>query len=133
MGCDYLLMRATRKRGRVFPCASDEIPEADLCSPLPWSVFREWLLSIGGRENGSSDSIWVDYPGNEGVIEFSGGGDNPESVYLDVHAHLRRVLEAFEKMIELEDECVIHDPQVGVFHNEQSFVEFIARESKDGK
>jgi len=88
---------------------------------LPWHRFREWLIQIGGRQNGRENCIWVDYP-NEQSICFTG---NDQSVSLDVHADWVHVYRAFKKLLSISSDVGVGDPQDGLFYDAASFEAFL--------
>ena len=120
MGYDFCIMPLKDAGKWQFPISFDLIPDEDQVGYLPWPEFRQWIKSIGGTENGSNDSLVVDYGGDE-YIYFSG---NEEYISLDVHSDWSRVLEAFQKLLDLEPNCSLTDPQSGDFHDIQSFKAF---------
>jgi len=132
MGYDFMFMRVREKTKRSFPLDSSLITESDCEGQLPWSEFRTWLLSIGGKENGGRDSIWVDYADGMESINFNGGGNDASTIYLDVHAHWARIVEAFSQLELLDPDAVIFDLQTGEFHNLSTFRIFIAENYCDG-
>jgi hypothetical protein len=117
MGYDFMFMRLNRRESRQFPLPCDSVTEADGEGLLAWGSLRSWLIERGGRENGGVDSIWVDYD-DGGSINFRG---DETSVYLDVHARWRNVLEAYQVITRHEADCAIFDLQSGEYHDEASF------------
>jgi hypothetical protein len=127
VGYDFMFMRLNRRVSRTFPLSCALLEEADCDGVLPWTGFRAWLLTRGGRENGDADSIWVEYD-DRGSINFSG---KPASVYLDVHTDWQNVLEAYEAMAAHDPDTAILDIQSGDFHDDTSFRELMRQDTTD--
>ena len=125
MGYDFMLMRMDHQSADDFPIPCDSVTDDECGGPLPWTKFRSWLLAIGGHENGRVDSIWVDYGGEIGTINYGGGGEGEKGdcscIYLDVHAEWEKVLEAFDYIQKLEPNSCLLDPQTGMFHDRSTF------------
>ena len=118
-----MFMKLHRPKERKFPLSCALVTEADSSGDLPWETFRNHLLAHDGRENGSRDSIWVEYP-DGGSINFGG---TAESIYLDVHTEWSGVLSAFDTLSSLDRDVAIFDPQAGDFHDRESFIKEIKK------
>lgn len=121
MGYDFMFMPLSGRPERSYPLPVSEVDEAACKGDLPWSSFRSWLMTLGGRENGDADSIWVEYS-DGGSINYRGSS---ESVYLDVHSDWSNVLTAFREITRCCTNCSLFDLQSGDLHDLTSFQVFM--------
>ena len=128
MGYDFMFIRVKDAGKKRSPLTYADVPEGDLEGALPWSDFRNWLLtSLRGRENGEENSIWVEYV-DQASINFSG---DSSSIYLDTHAPWSEVLRAFLTLKSLTEDACLFDLQGGIYHNEESFCALIRANTKE--
>lgn len=112
---DFLFIHLDKNPDRKFPVSWEDITEEESNGKLPWEDFRDWLLSQGGT--GSDTLITVDY-GNNGFITYDLSDD---CIFLDNHAELIEVLNAYRFLLTLYEDAYVFDYEGGIYDNEESF------------
>jgi hypothetical protein len=134
MGTDFSLYSFRGAKSLTFPLTAERLPGE--FAPVPWPQLKNYLFSIGARENGSRDCLWLDF-GDDGSLEISAyqypegtisrqpgeerAPDSYDSIGIDVHAYWTHVYTIFRKALEFESDLVLFDPQEAIFHNAESF------------
>lgn len=112
---DFAFIHFDKNPDRIFPVSWEEVSTEESNGNLPWKDFKDWLLSQGGIGNGNV--ITVDY-GNNGSITYQ---LSDECIFLDNHAELIEVLNAYRFLLTIDEDVYIFDYEGGIYDNEESF------------
>lgn len=112
---DFAFIHLDKNPDRIFPVSWEEVSAEESNGNLPWKDFKDWLLSQGGIGNGNV--ITVDY-GNNGSITYQ---LSDECIFLDNHAELIEVLNAYRFLLTIDEDVYIFDYEGGIYDNEESF------------